>query len=247
MSLLWPERLTVGLFPGQSWLMRDAALTSHGAGDLLEALQYMLSAQETPLRKGTRVHLLLSDSLAFVMPLGWQELLTSPDELRTYARAAFEQRGVPVDDGWVVQTGFRQFRSMGVAYAVRREWMAQLLEILAAKGLQLSSILPVSAAAYWRLSWQAKTKQLVLLCESGRLTAIVGQGGHFLGLDVQPIAGSVEQAANRLLKRVVVAQGEMQRVFVWHAEPEGSMSPDSIIEACLPDAAIARLPLNAWR
>ncbi|WP_426323375.1 hypothetical protein [Pseudoduganella sp. R-43] len=247
MSLLWPERLTIGLFPGQSWIVRDAVVTQHGAEDLLVALEGMLSAQAKPLRRGTRVQLMISDSVAFVMPLAWQELLTSPDELRTYARAAFEQRGAPVDEGWIVQTGFRHFRSLGIAYAVRRQWIEQVLELLAAKGLKLSSVLPVSAAAYWRLAGAAQAKQIVLLREPARLTAIAGQGARFLDLDVQPVAGSFEQAATRLLKRVAVAQGDVQQVSIWHAEPESSVSLDSIISACLPDAATARLPLCAWR
>jgi len=246
-SLLWPERLNIGLFPGQSWMERDAVVTPHDAADLLDALESILSAQAKPLRKGSRVQLLISDSVAFVMPLAWQELLTSPDELRTYARAAFEQRGAPVDEGWIVQTGFRHFRAMGIAYAVRRQWMERAFELLAAKGLQLSSVLPVSAAAYWRLAGAAQAKQIVLLREPARLTAIAGQGARFLDLDVQPVAGSLEQAATRLLKRVAVAQGDVQQVSVWHAEPECSVSMDSIISACLPNAASVRLPLCAWR
>lgn len=252
MSLLWPERITAGLFPGNCWLQRGAAVVTHGgdfsgADQLLQAFDVMLGAQEQPLRKGTRVQLLVSDSLANIMPLAWQDLLVSPEELRTYACAGFEQRGMLLDDGWVVQTGFRYFRSTGIAYAVRQQWMVRLLELLAARGLKLASVLPVSAAAYWRQRRGLAGKRVVLLREPGRLTALVGQGAHLLDIDVQPVAGPLEQAATRLLKRVAVAHGAIERVGEWHAEAESAISLEAIALACLPDAAVTRLPLQAWR
>jgi hypothetical protein len=248
---VWPERVTVGLFPGHCWLQRGAVLTQQSgsfidAQQMLQTLDALLGGQERPLRKGARVQLLVSDSLAAAMPLAWQELLTSPDELRTYALAGFEQRGIALDEGWVVQTGFRHFRASGVAYALRQEWINRLVELLAARQLRLASVLPVSAAAYWRQRGGAG-RRVTLLREPGRLTAVVGQGARLLDIDVQPVAGPIEQAATRLLKRVAVTHGVIQHISEWNAQAgsEASLAPE--VSACFPDAAMARLPLHAWR
>jgi hypothetical protein len=249
---LWPECITVGLFPGHCWLRRGAAVMSQDgdfmdADQMLAALDTLLGALDKPLRKGARVQLLVSDSLAAVMPLPWQDLLTSPEELCTYALAAFEQRGMALDDGWIVQTGFRHFRSSGIAYALRRAWMARLLEWLTARQWRLASVLPVSAAAYWRVRSKGNGKQVVLLREPGRVTAMIGQGARLLDLDVQPVAGPVEQAAARLLKRVSVTHGALGHVGEWHARADSEASLASAVSACLPDIAVESLPLQAWR
>lgn len=252
MSLLWPERVIAGLFPGHCWLQRGDIVDTHvgdfsGADQLLLALDEMISAQEKPLRKGSGLQLLVSDSMAHIIPLPWQELLTSPEELRNFAKVMFDERGTALDDAWIVQTGFRHFRSTGIALAVRRQWMAQLLELLAARGLKLVSVLPVSVAAYWRHRWAQMEKQIVLLHEPGRVTAMLGKEGRFLDLDVQPITGATEQAATRLLKRVALMHEEIQNVAEWHAEGEGALSLETMASACLPELAINRLPLDSWR
>lgn len=252
MSLLWPERVSAGLFPGHCWLQRGATVATHtgdfaDADQFLMALDSMLEAQEKPLRRGAQVQLLVSDSLACVMPLAWQELLSSPQELRTYALAGFEQRGMTLDDGWLVQTGFRHFRSTGIAYAVRRQWMAAVLEVLAARGLRLASLLPVSAAAYWRQRASASGKRVVLLREPGRLTAMVSNGARLQDLDVQPVAGQVELAAARLLKRLAVTHGAFANLAEWRAQADDTMSLASTVGGCWPDAVVTQLPLQAWR
>jgi hypothetical protein len=250
-SLLWPETVIAGLFPGHCWLQRGGVLSRHAGSftsgeQLLGALEALFDAQERPLGKGARVHVQVSDSVALVLPLPWQDLLNTPDELRTYAQARFEKRGTPVDGSWVLQTGFRRFCSTGIAYALRRAWLEQLMATLEARQLRLVTVLPVSAAAYWRHSGTAG-RSVVLLGEPRRLTAMSWQGRQLLDVDVQPVAGLQAEATARLLLRIGATHGAMAHVAQWQAVEDSAGTSADGVAASFPDAVIDVLPLLAWR
>ena len=252
MSLLWPETITAGLFPGASWLQRGrdiarVAVEPHaGPQQLLAALEALLAAPEKPLRKGTRVRLLVSDSVAAVTVLPWQDLLETQDELGSYARSHFGQQGLQIGEDWALHTGFRHFRSEGLAYALPQQWLEAVVELLGGRGMRLESALPVSAAAYWQMdSARASAPPgLLLLREHGRLTALVQQGRRLLGTDVQPVAGGESHALARLLRRIAAVHPTVARVDTWCAAGDGFA--EEAVAACFPDAQLRALPHRCW-
>lgn len=252
MSLLWPDTVTVGLFAGHGWLLRSGAVFPlHGGPSELDGpqqalrnLDSLLAGQQQPLRKGTRVRLLISDGLAAATTLAWQELLRGRDELHSYALACFERDGLQLGDGWAVQTAFRSYRAQGLAYAVSAAWIESVLALLAARGLRLDSVLPLSAAAYWRPPAMAAATQAVLLREPERLTLMVYADRRLLSRDVQPITSGENDDVRRLLARLVASHPDVRQLDEWCAI--GQESSAGILAARVPGAIVRQLPLHAW-
>ncbi|MCU6501537.1 hypothetical protein LPN04_27435 [Rugamonas sp. A1-17] len=251
MSRLLPETVTIGLLPGQCWLRRGARDTEYagsaGPQALLHSLEFMLDKQTRPLDKRARVQVQVSDSLAAITVLPWQEQLSAADELRAYAHACFEQQGVRLDEGWAMQTGYRRFRAGGLAYALPQAWLAQLMSVLEARGLRLQSVLPVSAAAYWRgQGGRLPGQELWLLQEAQRLTALVYEGGSLLAIDVQPVTeDGIAAAGGRLLRRVVARHRAIARLRHWPVAQLHADAPEFVAD-CLPEAVVSPLLRHAW-
>lgn len=251
MSHLWPDKVVGGLFPGQCWLKRPGAdearaFAQPGAGApeaMLVALGAMLDGQGDKLRKGSKVSLMVSDSLGALVALPWHEQLTSPDEIQGYAVACFEKQGIDIGTRWAMHAEFRAHGSMGLAYALPKAWLGSLAALLEARGLQLDRVLPVSAMAYWKVAASVK-QELVLLRESQRVSVLVYDGAGLQGLDVEPVTGSADEAVRRLLRRIAAYHPHVGNVLDWSAE-EGGKAPASIAD-CLPDAVTVPVNRSAW-
>lgn len=255
MLRLWPESLYVGLFPGCCWLRRggaDLALPPDfkpggTPAELLQALDTMLALHAKTIRKGARLHVQVSDSAGVLVTLPWQDQLASQEELAGYAHACFEQHGLDIDERWTVQTGFRHHRETGIAYAIQTEWLRALVELTAAHGFRLASVLPVSASAYWRLPPVAGQGQgVTLLREAHRITAMVRTGRRLLAVDVEPVVGSAESAGTRLLRRVCSAHQAIGSVSYWSDVREDAATAPVYIAACLPDVDSVSLSRDVW-
>lgn len=253
MSRLLPETITVGLFPGCCWLRRGrqerVVLTDceSGPDGLLAALDMLLAQHVTATGRKANLHVLVSDSLATSMLLPWQDKLGARDELEAYSIACFERSGVQIDERWVLQTAFRNFRGAGLGYALPRHWMQQLQERCDRSGVSLRTVLPLSAAVYWRQATPRKAEQsIVLLAEAGRITALVCKAGLVVALDTQPINDDADAAGKRLLLRLSATYRAISQVQYWSPKiPDGSTSP-GFIAACIPNAAVSMLNSGAW-
>jgi hypothetical protein len=252
---LWPETIYAGLFPGRCWLRRggtDLAMPDgFEAGgtpeQLLRTLDAMLSQHAQAIRKGARLHVLVSDSVSVLVTMPWQEELTSQDELTAYAHACFEQQGLDLDAQWTVQTGFRRHRASGIAFGVRSEWLRALADLIAGHGHRLVTALPVSAAAYWRHSVAPGSgAQIVVLREAQRITALVWTSGQLQGVDVEPVVGVLESAGTRLMRRVCAAHPAVSGAACWIAEREPSSAVPAFIAACLHDGANSAIARDQW-
>ena len=253
MSLLWPEKVVGGLFPGQCWLMCPGIAETRplsgpdAPASMLAALAGMLDAQGAQLRKGSKVSLMITDSIGALVALPWHEQLTSPDEVDGYAIACFEKQGITIDDRWVMHAQFRSYGSMGLAYSLPRDWLNELVALLEARGLKLARVLPMSALAYWEVAKPgAQGTAVVLLREPHRISALVYDRAGLQGLDVESIAANAQVSGRRLLQRVTAYFPQVASVLDWSATVEEGAKPPAFIAACLPNAAVTAVNRNAW-
>ncbi len=260
MSLLWPRILPdtvfVGLFAEHCWLQGRRTALAHSlipevdadASVLLPALESMLDANKKQLRKGTRLVLTVSDSLAAFTMLPWQDALQRPEELESYAQVFFERQGVKLDADWIMRTEFIRFGANGVAYAFRRSWIQQLEEVIRARNLQLYSVLPISAAAYCRQPRLGKNgKSLVLLREKHRVTSLYFNPEGLQSCDIEPVVASEAHSGTRLLRRQVSTQQNVGVAGVWSPLPVEQRGKSDFIEASLPGIRLENLPHGSWR
>ncbi|GLR13670.1 hypothetical protein GCM10007907_24600 [Chitinimonas prasina] len=252
MSLLWPDRVHVGLFSGHCWLQQGKASTEAPIAcpqpdDYLLALDALLDKPTKALRPGSRVALTVSDSLAASIALPWQAELTEAGELATYARICFEQAGIEVGADWVLATYFRHYGAQGLAYALPAGWLEQLGASLQRRGLRLQGVLPASAAAYSLHACPAKqTLSLLLLREPTRITALVYVLGKLQARDVEPVTRSEQEAGTRLLRRLSVQHGNFARVDTWSPLGPEADIPARYIAASWPTAEVRTFARMAW-
>lgn len=255
MLRLWPEYLTLGIFRGGCWLQRshgkpitEADIHRPAAGiDLLDAVQALLAGRAGELRRGTRVEVIVSDSIGLTVALPWQDQLTSVTQLRSYARMLLESQGT-LDNAaiWAVEGGFRHFGANGLGVALREDWMDRLVQIFSAHGLRLRGVLPISAIAYWQHNKLVPRGQsLIVLGESNRLSVLVYRNNRLHAIDAQPVLGGVDECAELLCRRLQALYGDMTQIIIWTLTNADQLN--NVLSKCLENAEISVLPLGHWR
>lgn len=246
MLRLWPEQITVGLFPGNCWLrwrgqsstfMTDA---DAGASTLASAFDTILGQAGA---RSARVDIISSDKVSHIVGLPWQEQLRTETERYAYALAAFNHAGISVDADWVCTTAFRRYRELGLGIATPAAWLEQLEAIARNRGCRLRTVLPVSAAAYW-----APRKQLgdgsawMLLEEYGRLTSLCFERGELAAYEAQPVSGDMP-GGERLLRRQLLTMKTPALVATWKV---GAEPCTTALKAIVPEARIHSLDAYYW-
>jgi hypothetical protein len=252
---LWPDSISAGLFPGQCWLRsrrikQEPSLNLGLSTDpqaLLHALEVMLDDRAGVIRKGSRLTIVVSDSIGALVTLPWQKELRSPEELASYAKACFENQGIVMDESWVMRTEFRRYQAMGIAYALPQTWLMQLIELLKVRGLRLQRVIPISAAAYCAEQQPAKQNQrLVLLQESHRTTAFTYNKSGLVGIDIEPVVTSREVSGTRLLRRISARFNKITYVGLWSPELAEQRHAADYIQACLEKVTVQALDRGVW-
>lgn len=255
MLRLWPDSAQLGLFPDHCWLRHRGTIYEHSLPQvtgpldeaLLQAAAELLVTHADKLGKRSRMDVLVSDEIAAVMPLPWQDQLGGDQEREAYALACFEARQIAVNSEWVIQADFRKHGTTGLAYALPREWLARLLELSTAAGYRLREVLPVSAAAYYRhRPTRGAAHSLLLLKEARRTTAFCFQGRALLALDVEPVTSSTPEPGKRLLSRVLTDEAAASHAFEWTAQPAESAKLSQVLPQVLPQALHIAVDRHAW-
>lgn len=221
MLRLWPRRFSATIFPEACQLYRerrlaigDCLIPQVTSFDVTQALDALLDAH--PTRVGAEIDVIVSDTVARVIPLTWHDNLKNDEQQRAYARACLEQAGVGVGDEWVVQAAYRHFRSMGLGYALPYVLVARVRDHLLERGIALRSIMPLSACAYWRNNSGAGNRRTVLLLhERSRLSALLYDGRTCAGFYVQPMGTGLSEAAKRLFNTVETVFPAISHVHFW--------------------------------
>lgn len=246
MLRLWPEQVTVGLFPGHCWLRRRGRSspgidTAQAGTDSLAPAFDSLLAATAPLR-GARLDLVVSDRAARIAPLPWQERLGSRSEWEAYARAAHDAAGMALDGGWACVPAVRRYGEQGLALALPVGWLATLEEIARRHGGRLRTVMPLSGAAYWspRRWMPAKGTSWLLLQESEQVTLLSFSGRSSIGYDTQPALDA--RGLRQLLQRGQLA-GSPTRAVAWRTGGEPQID---VLQAIVPEAGAIALPTGYW-
>lgn len=178
----------------------------HDTPGLLAALDALLSAAPQPLKPGTRVALLLPDTLARYRLLPWAPVLTAADELAQYAVEHFELAGHPVREGWQVQAEWRGACD-ALAYALPHALLDAIDAALRERGLVLRRALPLAARLHYGRLRQPRSHHWSLLSSGGSLTALAYRNGHLAAQASEPLRDGHDDALQRLLARLRIAGG----------------------------------------
>lgn len=167
--------------------------------------------------------------------------------MQSYAQLCFEHHGV-VGDTWVTHGEFRQHRGQGIAFAVPRQWLTEVIGVLSVRGLRLHAITTVSATAYARERIRDGIgKTLVLIREQLRFNALVYDGRSLLSCDVEPVTGTPHSAGTRLVRRICARHGEIARVRQWSPGQGEEESDSKFLAESLPNAQTGWLRHGSWR
>jgi len=252
------EPAYVGLFPGACRLQRGRSTEWQTVEPedatpvgLANALRAILEKPTPSLKKGAgqTVTLIVSDTVAAIAALPWQEGLRKEGELHSYAQVVFEKLGIKLDHEWVLHVEFRHYGAMGIAYAFPKTWLESLLATMDEKKLKAESILPLSVAAYSRPAVsKGSSLFLLLLQEHTHVAAMVYRHGRLIARDVEPVAHSTEDACHRLMLRIKVehesADTVMGGIAYWSYSLQAP--PNALIAATFPGAKVAAVGYRDW-
>jgi len=254
---LWPEALHAGLFPGRFWLAKNKGkrelLANFGdaapATPLVAGLQECLVRSAEKRKKHGRLAVTVSDSIAAIALLPWQEGLSSEVELLGYAQLCFEKQGQDIGADWVTHVEYPRYGRPGLAYALPRAWMTSLLDELDTQGIQLDCVLPLSAQVFCSgLGFSRPGLSVFLLFEPTQHCALVFRDGALVMRDVEPLTQTIDATCRRLLARVFANhQFEADKLpsIVWWSTM-GTDFPKDALNSYLPDVQPAYLSERAW-
>jgi hypothetical protein len=254
-SLLRPDVLQAGLFPGEAWIksrrMKDwctAEQTPERDGlALLPMLDALLEKEAISLRKARRAVITVADSFGAMTAIPWQPTLTRASEVQAYARAWLEERGIQFDRDWVMHTEFSHHAAMGFVYALPRSWLEELLSLLGRHQLRLRRVLPFSAKAYTAgIPSRLKGKSLVTLQEPFRVSGLVFERARLIGYDTEPVIGDEAESVVRLLRRISAKQGKIERAFQWSSVSAPSAGSMEFWADHLNGAKVQAVDRTAW-
>lgn len=256
MLRLWPDTVSIGLFPGHCWIKHPGAdtpaihpLAPNGdPAALLSAFNTLLEDPVHRLRMGDRLAITTSDCIAALCAMPWQDSLHTVGELEMYATMCFEKNHQLINNTWVLHADFRRCGSVGMAYAYPRAWLMQLVETTARHKLKLQTVMPVCAKAYFKPPRLSRRKQnLVLLQESTRISAMIYQDGALHAYDVEPITNSASMAERRQLRRLAAITNNIREIHYWTQDDAAAEVLSAAIVAEAPEAKLARIATMHWK
>ena len=252
MLRLWPETVRIGLFDQHSWVTRGGPTTpvdsvaGQGGDAYLDTLASVLNNSSRPIAKGSKLALTVSDTLALVHAIPWQGELSGPDELERYARACMINSGIDIGGEWELQTDFPNYAGMGLAVALKCDWMLKLVALCEAHDMKLLSVLPVSSRAFAHRRSKRRSDDMQILMESKRCTALTYGSKGLVACDVEPIAGKPDMALQRLIRRTHATRPAVPRIGLWSEDAGENMRLQEVIRTEIPGAVPAPLAAG-WR
>jgi len=214
------------------------------ASEILQGLEQCLIETDSKRKGRANLSLVVSDSVAAIAPLPWQDGLSSEAELRGYAQICFEKLGYDISGNWVLRVEYPRYGAGGLAYALPRDWMLALLAILENRQLRLTGVLPISALLFTGVPETARPGlTIVLIFEATQHGVLVFENGALASRDVEPFAQSIEKTRHRLLARALAGrkgEGKQALNLLWWAYSEIEF-PKQVIDAHAIGAVVTQI------
>jgi len=233
---LWPERLTAGVYAHAGRLYRARGrkvadwTSTVPAANLEDGLERLLGAYVP--RAGASLELIVSDESARLIALPWQNDIVNRQQREAYARACFTHAGFVLGDDWAVAACYRHFGGVGLGLAMPKSVVSSVRERLTQRRIQLRSIMPASAWAYWRADAVRGSRTAVLLCEHRRLSAMLFDGKTCVGFHIHPIGAGLNDAVLRVKAAVEATLPSISLVQFWSAAQSDEQA--SVIQDAFP-------------
>jgi hypothetical protein len=226
--VIGPEKVTLlrrrcGL-RGEFDLKLDVPFPSGiGGTGIRAALEQLLGRPEVA---GGDLTVLLSNAYVRFQLVPWDDGVSSPEEMRAFARVRFEQVYGPDAVGWALETAPEGADRPRIAFAVEQDLLAQVRAAVAASKLRLRSLQPYLVAAYNRLRPQLRDSDFAfVVAEATRICLLVATGGLWSavrahnGSDAPAQLGDV---IDRELQLMGFGEGRCPPVFV-HAPQQAHL------------------------
>lgn len=234
MLRLLPDAICVGIFPRNSWWRSGSktpnfvATPSVLVGEMLPSiLNEMLAAWKAGGGSWGTINVVVSDTLAAVVPMPWQDALRRDSEIRAYGDACLEAGGLKLDSGSLTHAEFASFGATGIAYSLRTVLLNGLVEAASGWGLRTKNIVPVSSYAFFNFKrGQASRAKILTVEEPTLLHGLIIDNGAIVGMDVEPLVGDKVAAVRRLMARYFCQPEEVGDVVRWVCSDDSSGEQD---------------------
>jgi len=172
---------------GLSWIGARGNLWLGSAGFIADRLSSQTLALDTLHRllaehiKGrARLSVLLSSHYSRFGLIAWSEHITTPEELRAYARACLEDTFGKSAEPWALSLSPEGAGLARIAVAVPQAFLDHLRSAVAALGLRLVSVQPYLMSAFNCFQKSLGDKDfLFVVAEPGRSTLLLARGGRW--------------------------------------------------------------------
>lgn len=128
-------------------------------------------------RRGTTVHVALSNHFVRLLVVPWSDALTSASERQALAVRAFEARYGDDADAWSVRLGACRYGEPALACAVDESLRAALQATCADRGMRLATLQPLLGVACEAHSARLPSDGGLFVVEPGRITGVALEGG----------------------------------------------------------------------
>lgn len=227
MSLLSPKPVSICLSGARSWLRQGGleleVRTDQGIPHQREEYQALLQTHLKNLlvqakgkcKPGSQVLISVADHVALVASLPWQDALMNSEELLGFAAYHLSKNGIKIDDSWQVHGEYPRFSHAGLAYAMPKGFLHEVVESTLAAELRPIKILPYSARVFFSQHFNhGKQSSLMLIEEEFAVTAWRIQAGQITS-SIEPVVADSQTAIRRLLLRVAAAAELPTRLQYW--------------------------------
>lgn len=228
MSLLSRKKIHVGLCCGKCWLKAgqlhlerttEIDMSVDGAAlqeFFIQALSSMLDEAKIQLRQFGSIEVTVSDRIAMLTTLPWQETSMSSSEVESFAECCLARLGLKVDETHLLYADYPRYRSIGIVYALPKTFVESIATVIENAKLRLGQIMPVSASVFFSRQFDKNRSSTLIVCEESHcVCAWVFDGKGQLHYETEPMVDAKNQALKRMISRIEMRYKGLHTLDYW--------------------------------
>ncbi len=228
MSLLSPKKIHVGLCCGKCWL-KVGELQVERATEIdvnvdlkalqdffVQALNSMLAEVKGKIKPRSSVSITVSDRLAMISTLPWQDIAMSRSELESFAVFWLAKFGMKVDESQLLFADYPRYQAVGMAYALPKAFIETLASTMDSAQLKLERVIPISAEVFFSNYFKKMRSSTIVVCEETHsLSAWIFDQDGKVHYEIEPVTATQDQAIKRLSSRISLRYTELENLDFW--------------------------------